>query len=81
MEDKTLPPQPLDKWMLDALACPCSAHLAVCLNSDKTALLCSCGRYAFAVSAEGIPNMLIEEAEILNPDAEPSQVSSVKDTV
>ncbi len=80
MEEKTLPPQPLDEWMLALLACSCPAHLPVHLNAEKTELICACGRYAFAIGEDGIPNMLLEEAKVLNPDADPAQVTSAEES-
>ena len=70
-EQKVIPPQPLDAWFLDLLECVgCDKHLPVHLNESQLALVCHCGRYAFPVR-DGIPIMLIEEAEELDPNARP----------
>lgn len=69
--DKPLEPQQLDQWFLDLLACPaCDQHLPLHLNSDQTQLRCECGRYGYPVR-EGIPILLVEEAELLDASAEP----------
>lgn len=67
-------PQPLDPWFLDLLACPsCPEHLSLTLNAAQDALHCGCGRYAFPIR-DGIPILLTDEAELLDPIAEPGQL-------
>lgn len=65
-------PQVLDDWFLDLLECPgCEFHRPLKLNAQGDALLCDCGRYAFPVR-EGIPILLVEEAVVVDPAADPS---------
>ena len=67
-----LPPQKLDDWLLDLLECPgCEYHRPVKLNAEGTSLDCDCGKYGFPVR-DGIPILLVEEAVILDPSADPS---------
>jgi uncharacterized protein YbaR (Trm112 family) len=67
-----LPPQKLDDWFLGLLECPgCEYHRPVKLNSAGTSLDCACGKYGFPVR-DGIPILLVEEAEVLDPSADPS---------
>lgn len=66
--------QTLDDWFLNLLECPgCEEHLPLKLTDAQDALHCACGRYAFPVR-DGIPILLVEEAVILNPDADPAAV-------
>ena len=68
---QALAPQTLDDWFLNLLECPgCDQHLPVKLNPAQDALHCACGRYAFPVR-DGIPILLVEEAVVLNADADP----------
>ena len=68
-------PQTLDPWFLELLACPgCDAHPPLTLDVARNTLNCACGRYAFPIR-DGIPILLIEEATVLDPDADPSTVS------
>lgn len=68
---ETTGPQQLDDWFLELLECPgCDKHLPVTLAGE--ALHCACGRYAFPVR-DGIPILLVDEAVLLNPAADPSQ--------
>ena len=67
-----LPPQVLDDWFLDLLECPgCDYHRPVKLSVAGDALNCECGRYAFPVR-DGIPILLVEEAQVLDPSADPA---------
>jgi uncharacterized protein len=67
-----LPPQELDDWFLDLLECPgCDYHRPVHLSGDRRALNCDCGKFAFPVR-DGIPILLVEEARVLDADADPS---------
>jgi uncharacterized protein len=69
------PPQALDPWFLDILACPgCVERLPLHLNETKDVLLCACGRYSYPIR-EGIPILLIDEATLLDPDASPDKVT------
>lgn len=69
--DVSLPPQQLDEWFLDLLACPgCEERRSLVLTQDKSSLLCSCGKYSFPVR-DGIPILLVDEAEILDVNATP----------
>lgn len=73
---ETLAPQPLDTWFLELLACPgCEAHPALKLDAAANTLNCACGRYAFPVR-DGIPILLVDEATVLNPEAEPPAPAS-----
>ena len=64
--------QTLDEWFLNLLACPaCPQHLPVRLNTEHTSLDCECGRFRYPIR-DGIPILLEEEADVLNPDARPS---------
>lgn len=68
-------PQPLDPWFLELLACPaCEQHHPVSLNASGTKLICACGRYAFPIREDGTPILLVEEAEVLDPNADPNTV-------
>ena len=72
----TVAPQTLDPWFLELLACPaCEAHPPLTLDAAKNTLNCACGRYAFPIR-DGIPILLIEEATVLNPDADPVPLSA-----
>lgn len=65
------PPQPLEDWFLEILACPgCPERLPVRLNETRDALICACGRYAYPIR-DGIPILLVEEATVLNPEIPP----------
>ena len=65
-------PQVLDDWFLDLLECPgCDYHRPLKLSAAGDSLNCDCGRYAFPVR-EGIPILLVEEAGILDPSADPA---------
>ena len=69
------PPQKLDPWFLELLACPgCEAHPPLTLDVDRNTLNCACGRYAFPIR-DGIPILLVDEATVLNPDADPAALS------
>jgi uncharacterized protein YbaR (Trm112 family) len=72
-----LPPQPLDDWFLDLLACPaCEQRWPVHLNEAKDTLICACGRYGYPINVEtGIPILLVEEAAVLDPDARPENIT------
>jgi len=71
-KDGALPPQELDDWFLDLLECPgCDYHRPLKLNASRDALICDCGRHAFPVR-DGIPILLVEEASILDPSADPA---------
>ena len=68
-------PQPLDPWFLALLACPgCTEHHAVALDTARNTLNCACGRYAFPIR-DGIPILLVEEATVLNAEADPANIS------
>jgi uncharacterized protein YbaR (Trm112 family) len=72
---ETVAPQKLDPWFLELLACPgCEAHPPLTLDTVRNTLNCACGRYAFPIR-DGIPILLIEEATVLNPDADPAHLS------
>jgi len=72
---ETVAPQTLDPWFLELLACPgCEAHPPLTLDVDRNTLNCACGRYAFPIR-DGIPILLIDEATVLNPDADPTTLS------
>lgn len=71
-----LEPQPLEPWFLKLLACPaCPQRWPLQLNESKTALHCWCGRYAYPISPEGIPVLLVEEAILLDDQADPATVA------
>ena len=54
---------PLDDKLLEILACPkCKGELEHVLRSDEEALLCGRCKLRYAVE-DGIPIMLIDEAE------------------
>ena len=66
-----LPPQTLDPWFLELLACPgCEARSPLRLSSAGDTLLCACGRYAYPIR-DGIPILLVEEATVLDAGAGP----------
>jgi uncharacterized protein YbaR (Trm112 family) len=68
-------PQKLDPWFLELLACPgCEAHPPLTLDVARNTLNCACGRYAFPIR-DGIPILLVDEATVLNPDADPAVLS------
>jgi uncharacterized protein YbaR (Trm112 family) len=74
--NKSIPPQPLDDWFLELLACPaCDQRHPVTLSADKNNLICACGKYSFPVT-DGIPILLIESATILDENSDPNRVSS-----
>ena len=67
--------QTLDPWFLSLLACPgCTEHHAVTLDTAQNTLNCACGRYAFPIR-DGIPILLVEEATVLNADADPAHLA------
>ncbi len=69
-----LPPQQLDSWFLDLLACPgCDERRSLDLSADNTRLTCSCGKYAFPVR-DGIPILLVDEAIILDGNVIPGVI-------
>ena len=69
-----LPPQELDQWFLDLLECPgCDRHRPLHLTEAKDALHCDCGRYAYPVR-DGIPILLVEEAQLRDASIEPGGV-------
>jgi uncharacterized protein YbaR (Trm112 family) len=69
-------PQPMDEWLLKLLACPaCPQHYPLAFDEGKSVLLCHCGRYAFPVGTDGIPNLLVTDDKIVNPEADPSTCS------
>ena len=71
---ETAAPQTLDPWFLALLACPgCTEHHAVTLDTAQNTLNCACGRYAFPIR-DGIPILLVEEATVLNADADPAKL-------
>jgi uncharacterized protein YbaR (Trm112 family) len=59
---------PLDPEFLALLCCPaCDERPPVRLSEAGDRLLCDrCGR-AYTISPEGIPNLLVEEAEMTRP--------------
>ena len=66
-----LPPQPLDQWFLDLLACPaCEQHWPLHLSDSKQTLICGCGRHSFPIE-NGIPDLLVESATVIDPDKHP----------
>ncbi len=68
-------PQTLDPWFLELLACPgCTQHHAVTLDTAQNTLNCACGRYAFPIR-DGIPILLVDEATVLNADADPASIA------
>ena len=68
-------PQTLDPWFLELLACPgCEVHPPLTLDAARNTLNCACGRYAFPIR-DGIPILLVDEATVLNPDADPTTLS------
>ena len=70
-----LPPQELDPWFLELLACPgCEQHHPVVLSESRDQLLCACGKYAFPIQ-DGIPILLVESATVLNENADPAQIT------
>jgi uncharacterized protein YbaR (Trm112 family) len=70
------PPQALDPWFLEILACPgCAEHLPVHLNDAQDAFLCDCGRYSYPVR-DGIPILLVEEATVLDESISPGHKPS-----
>ncbi len=67
-------PQPMDEWLLKLLACPaCPQHYPLTYDAVKSVLVCHCGRYAFPVGNDGIPNLLVTDDKVVNPDADPSK--------
>lgn len=77
--NNTIMPQPLDDWFIALLACPgCEQRHPVTLSSDKSELLCACGKYSFPVS-DGIPVLLMESATILDEGASPESLPVVSD--
>jgi len=69
---ETIKPQSLDPWFLDLLACPaCPQRLSLHLDAPASALICDCGRYSYPISADGIPDLLIDSATVLDPSAHP----------
>ena len=72
---ETSAPQTLDPWFLALLACPaCTEHHALTLEASQNTLNCACGRYAFPIR-DGIPILLVDEATVLNADADPAKLS------
>ena len=68
-------PQTLDSWFLELLACPaCPEHHSLTLDTAQNTLNCACGRYAFPIR-DGIPILLVDEATVLNADADPASVA------
>ncbi len=68
-------PQALDTWFLELLACPgCETHPPLTLDTTQNVLNCACGRYSFPIR-DGIPILLIDEATVLNADADPATLS------
>jgi uncharacterized protein YbaR (Trm112 family) len=73
---ETMPPQALDQWFLDLLACPaCEQHHPLHLDEKQERLLCACGRYGFPIH-DGIPILIVESATVLNELAHPEDVPS-----
>ncbi len=71
----TVKPQSLDPWFLELLACPaCPQRLSLHLDAPTSALICNCGRYSYPISADGIPDLLIDSATIIDPSAHPEGV-------
>ncbi len=69
------PPQTLDSWFLDLLACPgCEQRWPLHLAPAQDTLLCACGRYAYPIR-DGIPILLLDEATIVNETARPEDVT------
>ena len=72
------PPQALDQWFLDLLACPgCEQHHPLHLDETHVNLLCACGKYGFPIH-DGIPILLVESASVLNEMAHPEDVPNVE---
>ncbi len=71
----TAPQQKLDEWFLKLLACPgCDERRALTLNAEGTGLKCACGKYLFPVT-DGIPVLLLDNAEILDADKTAGELS------
>ncbi|MDE2127203.1 MAG: Trm112 family protein [Armatimonadetes bacterium] len=71
MNNTDPPPQVLEQWFLDLLACPaCPQRRSVHLDKEAGVLVCACGRYAFPVN-NGVPVLLVEEAVLRDPNANP----------
>lgn len=51
----------LDPLLLEILACPCEAHAALEVDSERRLLVCTVCRRGFHVR-DGIPVMLLDEA-------------------
>ena len=51
----------LDPLLLEILACPCEAHGALDVDSERQLLVCTVCRRGFPVR-DGIPVMLLDEA-------------------
>ena len=69
-------PQPLDDWFMEKLGCPgCEQRHPLHLNAAKDSLLCACGRYGFPIGPGGVPNLLIENAVLLDENARPENVT------
>ena len=69
-------PQPLDDWFLEKLGCSgCEQRYPLHLNAGKDMLICACGRHGFPIGPGGIPNLLIENAVLLDENAGPENVS------
>ena len=51
----------LDPLLLEILACPCEAHAALEVDSERQLLVCTVCRRGFHVR-DGIPVMLLDEA-------------------
>ena len=74
--DKSIPPQPLDEWFLNLLACPaCPQRLPMHLNEGRNGLICQCGRYSFPINEDGIPVLLVDHAVLLDENAHPEEVN------
>lgn len=74
LNSKPSPPQSLDAWFLDLLACPaCPQRLPLHLGENGDTLVCQCGRYAYPVR-DGLPILIVEEATLLDENAHPEDV-------
>jgi|GEM_PF-2037088 len=74
-QDQSDSPQQLEGWFLEMLGCPgCEQRHPLHLNATQDSLLCACGRYGFPIGPGGVPNLLIENAVLLDENARPEDV-------
>ena len=67
--------QKLDDWFIEKLGCPkCEQRHPLHLNDSKDSLICACGRFGFPIGLGGIPNLLVENAVLLDDKAVPENV-------